>query len=152
MEHRGHIGYEVRTLNNLLVRNMEAKLKACDVTVMQGWIIGYLYHRPTQDVFQRDLEAEFFITRSTATSILQLMVRRGFLTREPVLYDDRLKKLRLTDKGRRLHEDAIAELPRMEQMLCRGIPEADLAIFHRVIGQLRANLEETAGIPGREDT
>ena len=35
-------------------------------------------------MFQRDVEAEFNIRRSTATGILQLMEKNGFLLREPV--------------------------------------------------------------------
>ena len=80
------------------------------------------------------------------------MVRRGFLTREPVAYDDRLKKLCLTEKSRRLHEEAMADVPRLEQVLCRDIPEEDLQIFHRVLNRLKANLEQEAGISGREET
>lgn len=152
MEHRGHIGYEVRTLNNLLMRNMEAYLKQQDITVMQAWIIGCLYHHPDQDIFQRDLESEFSISRSTATNILQLMVRRGFLTREPVDYDDRLKKLCLTQKGRQVHEQLASHFPQLEQLLRRGISEEDLAVFHRVILCMKQNLEEITGLAGKEGT
>lgn len=151
MEHRRHIGYEVRTLNNLLVRQMESRLKKCDLTVMQTWIIGYIYKNDDKDIFQRDLEAEFSITRSTATSILQLMVRRGFITRQAVPYDDRLKKLCLTEKSRLMHEEALAYFPRMEKMLCAGIAEEDLKTFYRVVAKLKSNLEETVGASDREE-
>ena len=44
---------------------------------MHGWIIGYLYRHRDTPVFQRDIEREFSITRSTVTNILQLMERKG---------------------------------------------------------------------------
>lgn len=43
MRHEGTIGYEVRTLDNLLYRNMvvqTAKRGIDELTMMHGWVIG----------------------------------------------------------------------------------------------------------------
>ena len=66
---------------------------------MQRWVIGYLSEHEGKDVFQRDLEEEFSVRRSTATGILQLMEKNELITREPVSHDARLKKLVLTPKA-----------------------------------------------------
>lgn len=73
-----HIGGELKQVSNLLKRRLDAHMAQAGLeplTGMQGWIIGYLADRPDQDVFQRDIEQEFEIRRSTATGILQLMER-----------------------------------------------------------------------------
>ena len=41
--------------------------------MMQSWIIRFLYEHSEEDIYQRDIEAEFSIARSTATGILKLM-------------------------------------------------------------------------------
>ena len=70
------IGFEIKTVHNLLKRDFDKSLihdKFKNLTGAQKWIIGYLSEHEGQDVFQRDLEEEFSIRRSTATGILQLM-------------------------------------------------------------------------------
>ena len=64
----GNIGIELRYLNNLIRRYVDNKLhkKYIDsVTGTNGWIIGYIADHG--DVYQKDLETEFGITRSTAS-------------------------------------------------------------------------------------
>ena len=54
------VGIEVRTLNNTIFRTLlayEASRGVDEVTVMHGWIIGFIYDNPTRDIFQKDIEA-----------------------------------------------------------------------------------------------
>ncbi len=80
------IGYEVRTLNQVigrLVNSYQSKVdEKAGINRMQGWIIGYLYRHSEEAVFQKDLEAEFQMARSTASGILQAMEKKGLITRE----------------------------------------------------------------------
>ena len=101
------IGHELRTLDNILSRNLMAAARergVDELTAMHGWILGYLCRNEHKDIFQKDIEAEFKICRSTVTNILKLMEKKGYIKRESVPYDARLKKLVLTDTGRELHE------------------------------------------------
>lgn len=137
------IGSEIGMLGNLLKRQMmchTGKAEPDHATGMQAMIIHYLSTVPG-DHFQRDVETRFRFRRSTATGILQLMERRGLLVREPVDYDARLKRLVLTDKARALHQQIHEKLSRTEQVMREGIDEQDLAVWFRVTGQIRANLE-----------
>ena len=63
-----------------------------ELTAMHGWILGYLCRNEHKDIFQKDIEAEFKICRSTVTNILKLMEKKGYIKRESVPYDARLKK------------------------------------------------------------
>ena len=137
------IGSELGMLNNLLKRQMACQMQGEEishVTGMQGMIIHYL-SVADGDRFQKDVETQFRFRRSTATGILQLMEQHGLLRREPVPHDGRLKRLVLTDKARALHQQIHEKLSRTEQVMREGIDEQDLAVWFRVTGQIRANLE-----------
>ena len=72
---------QLRRVDNLIFRRLNQFSRANGVeqtTPMHGWIIGYLYRHRDTPVFQRDIEREFSITRSTVTNILQLMERKGY--------------------------------------------------------------------------
>ena len=64
---------QIRRVDNLIFRKINQFARENDVeqaTPMHGWIIGYLYRHRDTPVFQRDIEREFSITRSTVTNIL----------------------------------------------------------------------------------
>ena len=64
-----HIGRELHTLDMMIGRLVNAYQSKVDekagINRMQGWIIGYLYRHSDEDVFQKDLEAEFQMARSS---------------------------------------------------------------------------------------
>ena len=66
MKGERHVGGEIRVLSNLIKRCMDDGMPP-ETTGMQGSIIGFLHRNADRDMFQRDVEAEFNIRRSTAT-------------------------------------------------------------------------------------
>ncbi|MEA4890552.1 MAG: MarR family transcriptional regulator [Clostridiaceae bacterium] len=144
MDSRNHVGFEIRTLSNLIRRhvdNSQTIKYINNLTGMHGWIIGYLYDHQNNDIFQRDFENEFSIRRSTATAILQLMEKKELITRSPVKYDARLKKIILTDKAIEIHEMVAKEIDQMEELLTRGISGEELGTFLKIIKKMKKNIE-----------
>lgn len=140
------VGFEVKSLSHLFKRRMNAAIATFPEdgvlpTSTQGYIIGYLYAHQDEDIFQRDIEQECSIRRSTATGILQLMEKNGWITRIPVEYDARLKKIVLTDRSRQHHERIHATILQLEALATRGIPPEDLDCFYRTVERIKHNLE-----------
>ena len=144
MERTKRIGFEIRTLSNLIRRNMNgsnAIKNADNVTGMHGYIIGYLYDHRDKDIFQKDLEEEFLIRRSTATVVLQLMEKNGLIVRQPVSYDARLKKLQLTQKAIEIHKSVVKDIDQVELRLRQGISDEELITFFSIMERLKKNIE-----------
>lgn len=146
MKHKDTLGFEIKTLDNLFFRNMfayETRQQGIDeVTVMHGWILGFLYENPDGDIFQKDIETEFSIARSTVTCIVKLMEKKGYIIRESVASDARLKKLVLTELGKQIHEQHISHIDILEAQCRRNITPEELEVFLTVVGKLKRNLEE----------
>lgn len=139
------IGFEIRKLDHMLERNIQAHVRAAgidEVTLMHGWIIRYLYMNRKRDVFQRDIEQYFSIGRSTVTNIIQLMEKKGFVVRESVEHDARLKKVVLTEKGIHNHEMIENLIEKLDASLVKGITDDELSVFYSVIEKLGKNLSE----------
>ena len=74
--------------------------KESGLTNMQRLVLHYiLFQAPLGDIYQKDIEKAFQIRRSSATGILQLLEKNGFIYRETVEWDARLKKLLPTPKS-----------------------------------------------------
>ena len=78
-----------------------------ELTSMHGRILGYLYWSRPKDVYQKDIEEHFNITRSSVAGIVKLMEQKGYILRQSVQGDARLKKLSLTDLGTQACEQSM---------------------------------------------
>jgi len=131
MERKRLLGLTLCTLVNAVKRRTDEKIASCvpcAATRTHGWIIGFLADHEGEEIFQRDIEAQMGIRRSTATGILQLMEKNGLITREPVERDARLKKLTLTPAAKEAHK-AIAQVIEQndrEMLSCLTTEEQEL--------------------------
>lgn len=147
------VGPVIHKLDKMLSRNMAAQMRAAgmdEITLMHGWIIRYLYEKQEEEVFQKDIEKFFSIGRSTVTNIIQLMEKNGYIARESVPGDARLKKVKLTDKGITNHEMVEAFITRLDRELIRGITEEELNTFYTVMNKIKGNLKPNQDA-GEED-
>lgn len=139
------MGIELRSLCNEINRYVEKKLSRKQiekVTGSNGWIIGYIDNNSDRDVFQRDLEQEFGITRSTASRVVELMVKKGLVVRQGVPEDGRLRKLVLTDKCAPIVEMMRDDGKKVEQTLLKGFSDEEIATMFGYIERMRENIRQ----------
>ena len=109
---------------------------------MQGRVIGYLCHNGEKEIFQRDIEAEFSIRRSTATTMLQTMEKHGLIKRAPVEYDARLKRILPTDIAVTRHKIFEEEINRVENQVLNGITKKEAETLLSILNKIKNNLGE----------
>lgn len=112
-----------------------------DLTNMQKHILHFiLFETMHRDLFQKDVEKEYKIRRSTASETLQLLERKGYIYREKVESDARLKRIVPTDKALGVRRHLLSTIRKMEEQIKEGIPEHDMDVFLRVLKQISENL------------
>ena len=136
-------GRRLKSLNNLIRRyfdNNRDRKNIDRVTVTNGWILRYLSENQDKDIFQKDLEKKFTITRSTASKVVDLLVKKGYIERESVDYDARLKRLTLTDKAHEVTKSMKEDAAAMEQRLTEGFSEDEIKTLHSYIDRMIDNM------------
>lgn len=141
------LGLELRTLSNLTRRYFEQySHKKCieEITGTNSWIIAYIGGEADagKDVYQRDLEAHFGITRSTASKVVNLMVQKGLIEYQSVPQDARLKKLVLTERALEIKRLMDEDHARFEETLRRGFDENELEMLFSCLERMKRNLKE----------
>ncbi|MCD8045779.1 MAG: MarR family winged helix-turn-helix transcriptional regulator [Clostridiales bacterium] len=142
------IGHEVHYLANLIGRvidNSPARMQVENVTGKNTWIIGYIAKSDDKPVYQRDLEKHFGITRSTASKVVSLMVRKGLIERQCVPGDARLKRLVLTDQALTLECQMDQEFNNIENTLREGFTEEEIEMFFSYIHRMQENVVKKEG-------
>lgn len=131
----------VSKLSNKLRRKFDMLSSRREFSGSQGRTLQFLLAQ-TEDVFQKDIEEEYSIRPSTATELLKQMEKNGLIIREPVPYDNRLKRIAVTEKALVYKEQVIDELTALEETLIKDIPQEKLRIFFEVIEKMMDNLSE----------
>lgn len=142
---KNSVGFQLRTLGVLLKRKIdgsEAMRRFDNVTGMHRWVIKYLIDHRERDVFQKDIEELLSIRRSTATVMLQLMEKNGYIRRVAVAQDARLKRIELMPPALELHQVIMHEIDLLEEQIQAGIDSEEMAAFFRVIEKMKSNLDE----------
>lgn len=126
-----HVGSNI----NHASREISCALDACissrvspELTGVRGMVLGFLMQETQtgKQIYQRDLEAKFHTNRSSITTMLQGLEQSGFITREVVATDARLKSLVPTEKGRQCAEAIWQCISDFEYDLQSGISEQEL--------------------------
>lgn len=139
------IGYEIRALNNT-IRNRINKIKASDATAaqttrLQAWVVAFVFESE-REIYQKDIETEFEIKRSTASILLNTMEKNDLIRRTCVEHDARLKRITLTEKALNMHKSYLEIAKKLEKQLENGLSEEELNAFFATLEKISANARE----------
>lgn len=140
------IGKDIICTSKMLRRTMDSRMPCEEVTGGQGRILGMIVEvSKIRNIYQRDIEAEFHIRRSSVTSILQLMEKKGWIIRESVPEDARLKRLVPTEKGIEVHNQVRNAIRQMEESMRNVMTEEERAVFRTVMEKIKTLITEQEG-------
>ena len=116
------IGKIIRELNSAFKKNFIACGTAAgldEVTLMHGWIMGYLAHNQDKAIYQK-----------------------GYIRREAVEGDARLKRIFLTEQGKETAARTKTMIEQIDSSVIRGIGEEELEVFCGVARKLLSNMHQ----------
>ena len=153
MQYENSFLLEWKAMNNLVRRCVEENA-LCEtvqqLTQMQIFVLAYLYQNRDHAVYQRDLETEFLIRRSTITELLKGMEQKNLIVRIAVAKDARLKQIVLTPEAVALHEAIEQAMRNMEQMVLQDLTQQEIQEFYRILGKVKQNLMQMQSQEGKE--
>ena len=136
-ENKLKLGLDINRIHHIISRKMDAT-----VTVSQAYVIDFIYMEGKEkDIFQKDLEKEFDLKRSSVSLLLNNMEKSDLIQRVPVAEDARLKKIILTEKAMILNENISMAINSVENKLSENITLEEINVFYRVLDKIRNNLE-----------
>ncbi|MBQ9793196.1 MAG: MarR family transcriptional regulator [Clostridia bacterium] len=136
---------EVRYINHLLSRRaVENNFAEVDknLTRANAFIIKYLINNAEKDIFQKDIENKFGITKSTASTVLKLMEAKNLITRESILNDARYKKIVPTKKAYEIHEKIEQSYLKDQELLLSNFSYEEKETFKALLTKLKTNIKE----------
>ena len=102
------------------------------------------------EIYQKDIEQEFKVSRATASNMLQLMERKGLIVRESVSCDARLKKISLTEKAKNMVAKSDADIREMEQLITKGFHKEETEQLKHYLDRIMENIGVAEDCCGRK--
>ncbi|WP_270646605.1 MarR family winged helix-turn-helix transcriptional regulator [Paeniclostridium hominis] len=139
------LGLDISKIHHIISRKMDASvISAIDdnLTVSQAYVIDFISNEgKDKEIFQKDLEREFDLKRSSISLMLNNMEKSDLIERVPVTEDARLKKIILTQKSIKIYEKISTAIDSIENKLSENITPEEIKVFQSVLDKIRSNLE-----------
>ena len=126
-----HFGRLLKQANNNMMRHFDQFARQYDLTGNQMAI------HANHEVFQRDIEHEFEIQRSTTTVLLQRMEKKGLIERHTSSKDARQKAVVLTDKAVKIASACQSYLRKEEEELAQQFSSEEREVFLKILQHYR---------------
>ena len=138
-----HAGRCFRIVHQALEQRIQREHEALGITSTQGYVLGYLTRRQKSGdmpIYAKDVEQHFGVKHSTVSGVLQRLESKGFLLFEPDDTDRRCKKILLTDKALKIHEQILQHIRATEDVLYCGITEEEQEQFTALLQKVMENI------------
>lgn len=105
-------------------------------------IIVYLFDHSDEMICQKDIEKEFSIRKSTASSVISNMEEKGYVKRVSVEGDKRLKRIVLTEKANTITDHIKESQKYINEIITEGISVKEMDSFINTLDKMIYNLKE----------
>ena len=147
MEIADAIMFKIRILDNQIKRFIDKKAMSVDknLTGMQLAVLLFVgYHNKldkNKDIFPNDIEKKFNVRRSTVTTILKKLVKDGYITQIRASYDERYKRLFITEKSELIYSKIQQAQIEGEEIVSKGLSQEKIDIFFEVANKIMENID-----------
>ncbi|WP_105956441.1 MarR family winged helix-turn-helix transcriptional regulator [Apilactobacillus quenuiae] len=121
-----NIGRLVKIASIQFVKHFDNIASKYGLTSTQMSIIDFLRINKEKEIFQKDIEEEFYIQRSTASVLLKRMEDKQLIKRISSLSDARKKQVILTDKSVKLQSKIIEFMNENQSLINDNFSDKDL--------------------------
>ena len=90
-------------------------------------------------MYQRDIESEFKIRRSSVSSVLDTMEKNGYVIRQQTQHDARLKQLVLTEKAKKMSQQHKEVIDKFEENLVKNMSVQETETLKYLLNKVLEN-------------
>lgn len=129
----------INMISNRIKRLADENLVNENVTVEQVKIMGMIC-RSGGTVSQKEIELAFEVRRSTVTSAMQILEKKGYIERTPNPEDSRSKLVTLTEAGRAKNKKLKSFIDLLEENLTSELSEGEKESLRELLLKVLSNI------------
>jgi MarR family transcriptional regulator, transcriptional regulator for hemolysin len=134
------IGALIHDVARLRRHAFDEQAKPMGLTRSQYSVLAHLGRNPERGMNQSEIAAALEVGKVTLGGLVDRLEAGGLARRELSGDDRRIKRIRLTPKGRRALETAQRMRPMLDEFILRDLPESTRSEVAGALAAMRANL------------
>ena len=145
------VTFELQILAHMMKRYLDSLVEADKLPVpdtgkgLSGanmFIMRYLYENRDREVYQKELEEQMNVRRSTISKFIQILENKGLIRREQAEHDARVKRITLSVQSQHNMEMFWENIEQMQRRLTGGFTDEELEQFLYLIRKAKKNFEQ----------
>lgn len=140
MDNKAH-GHLINMISNKVKRLADENLINENVTIEQVKVMAMI-HRNGGTVSQKEIELAFGVRRSTVTSAMQILEKKGYIERSSNPDDSRSKLVTLTKEGVKKNEKLRSFMNTLEENLLEGMSKSERDTLQKLLEKVLENIEQ----------
>lgn len=136
------ISFEIKMLDNMIDRKICKSVEKISLTHTQARILRFLFTNQDKTIYQKTIEKEVGVRRSTISGILDTMEKNNLIIRKSSIDDARKKEIALTINSLNKHKEIEKKIADFESVLLKGITDEEKEAFFKTIDKLKENLKQ----------
>lgn len=134
-------GHLINMISNRVKRLADENLVNENVTIEQVKVMGMIY-RNGGTVSQKEIELAFGVRRSTVTSAMQILEKKGYIERSSHPEDSRAKIVTLTVAGREKNDKLRSFMKTLEEKMLDGFSTSEREELSVLLLKVLKNIEQ----------
>ena len=141
MDNSQRIGKCILDTAHQLKVTLDASFEDAALNGLQARILCFIEKKDMAGncVYQKDIEAEFKIRRSSVSSVLDTMEKNGYVIRKQTQQDARLKQLVLTEKAKEMSQQHREAIDRFEKNLVKNMSVQETETLKYLLNKVLGN-------------
>lgn len=133
VEHMNRVAPQIKCLSERIEREVNSDLARHGITLSQMRVLVTL-HDSREGVYSlKELEGIFHFSQQTIAGIVFRLEKKGLLERAVDRRDRRVKKVRITERGRALAERALHEVIERERRMLECLTDEEQETFKQLL-------------------
>jgi DNA-binding MarR family transcriptional regulator len=137
------IAYLVKHVESFVRRGLDERKTDKGITTMQYTSLSLVARYPDQSSAQ--LARRTFVTPQSAQTMVQALERRGLVERTPDPENQRILRIRLTDRGHEVMAIADRTVDEMEAQMLTGVDPQTVEVLRAALQHVARNLRAGSG-------
>ena len=130
-------------VDNQIKRKIDQVALKHDLTGIQAFFLKCIHDKSSEgDLFQRDLEKMFDIRRSSVSTMISCVEKKGYIKRESIPTDKRINKIVLTEEGRKKYEEVDADLKEYKHQLLKDFSDEEIDLVYSMLQKISDNTKK----------
>ena len=122
-------GWFIKRIDNALEKEANSNLQMLNLTMQQNRVLIQLAHAPENTLSLKALEERFGAAQSTVAGLVSRLEKKGLIEAVASPADRRIKLVRLTEEGARVHAQSRQDVVNSESRLTANLSPEEREVF-----------------------